>query len=245
MVNRRRFIASLTAIVAARGLGGRLLSQEQPSSPPSEIGVKPDYDGPLPPLGVLGQEKPTTAQEKIAGDILAAAPSGPTPFDVASFFIDIGDGKYTSTWKPYIEGWPVRWNPLIVRFFRETRTNPDHFDDTPWCAAFVNWCYQRANSNVATNSPSSGSFRCFGSETRHPRPGDIVVFKTLGAEDNCIGQGHVGFFVRDLGNKIEVLGGNQVMGRQHHMICSQAIEKKGHRLTLHSYRTEMQLHRSG
>lgn len=244
MVERRTFIRALATILVSQARGYEVWAQEQQPQPPSGIGVDPDYDGPLPPLGVLGQDKPTTAERKIAGDILAAAPSGPTPFDVASFFMEIGNGKYSPDWKPYIQGWPVRWNPLIVRLFRETRTDPDRFDDTPWCAAFVNWCYQRASSNVATNSPSSGSFRCFGSETRHPRPGDIVVFKTLGAEDSCIGQGHVGFFVRDLGNKIQVLGGNQVMGRQHHMICSEAIEKKGHRLTLHSYRTEKRLHRT-
>lgn len=244
MVNRRRFIASITAIIAGRGLGGRLLAQEQPSGLPSGIGVDPDYDGPLPPLGILGRNTPSPAEEQMAEKILANVPSGATPFDVASFFIDIGNGKYGSDWKPYIQGWPVRWNPIIVTFFRATGTKPEG-DETPWCAAFVNWCYQRSSTEVATHSASSGSFRCFGNQTAGPQLGDIVVFRRRGAEDACLGKGHVGFFVKDLGNKVQVLGGNQVAGRNHHMICVQSIDKKSHTMTFHSYRTELKLHRNG
>lgn len=241
MVNRRRFIASITAIVACRGLGGRLIAQEQSDGLPSGIGVDPDYNGPLPPLGILGPKKPLTMEEQIAKAILAKAPSGPTPFDVASYFLAVGSGDYGEKWKRYIRGWPVRWNPVIVNFFRATNTKPSS-DETPWCAAFVNWCYKRSSNSEATQSASSGSFRCFGSRIMHPRSGDIVVFKDIDSEDACIGQGHVGFVVKDLGNKVQVLGGNQIMGSQHHMICSQLIDKNSPRLTFHSYRTDAQLH---
>jgi uncharacterized protein (TIGR02594 family) len=244
VVERRTFIQALTTMLVVRAVGHDLWAQEQPQPLPPGIGVEPDYDGPLPPLGVLGRAEPPYSQRKIADDILAAAPLGPTPFDVASYFLRVGNGDYSQDWKPYIRGWPVKWNPVIVSFLRSTNSELDHGDETAWCAAFVNWCYQRSSNRVATHSAGSGSFRCFGTEIKHPRKGDIVVFKKPGEDNPCKGKGHVGFFVKDLGDKIQVLGGNQVFGGHHHMICAEDIDKKG-RLIFHSYRTDAQLHRSG
>ena len=206
---------------------------------PDGIGTRPDFNGRLPRL-TLGDKPARPAEEKIARAVLAKAPTGPTPFDVAQYFIEVGQGTYGDDWKPYIGGWPERWNPVIVSFFRATDTTPKG-DLTPWCAAFVNWCVQRAGAGVATNNASSGSFRCFGEETTTPQLGDIVVFKQVNAGEPCIGKGHVGFFVRDAGEKIEVLGGNQIHGG-HHRISSKALSKDGTILKFHSYRTSSLLH---
>lgn len=94
---------------------------------------------------------------------------------------------------------------------------------------------------MATNNASSGSFRCFGEETTTPQLGDIVVFKQVNHDEPCIGEGHVGFFVRDAGEKIEVLGGNQIHSG-HHKISSKLLSKDGTTLKFHSFRTSDRLH---
>ena len=51
----------------------------------------------------------------------------------------------------------------------------------------------------------SRSYLDWGIEVAEPRYGDLVVFKS----QDSTWQGHVGFYVADLGNDILVLGGNQ------------------------------------
>lgn len=76
---------------------------------------------------------------------------------------------------------------------------------TPWCAGFVNAILEQVGIE-GTNSNLARSFLKFGIETNDPQPGDIVVFK----RGNSSWEGHVGFFIRDNGRSIQVLGGNQM-----------------------------------
>jgi len=241
VIDRRRFGRLTTAMLVALGSQSHSLALFDPQIP-SGIGTEPDYSGPLPGGGVLGEEQALSEEQKTAREVLAKAPSGPTPFIVASYFLAVGSGEYGESWKPYISGWPQRWNPVIVSFFKSTDTKPEG-DLTPWCAAFVNWCFQQSSGHPATRSASSGSFRCFGAQTTTPRTGDIVVFRRPGGNESCIGHGHVGFFVADHGNEVELLGGNQIEGHPRcHTISTMRLRKTGTFLILHSYRTDARLH---
>jgi uncharacterized protein (TIGR02594 family) len=217
--------AELRAAVAA----------EKTPALPSGIGSSRDYTGPLPPSR-LGTQHPLKAEERVASSVIDKAPRGPTPMDIARYFIDVAGGVYGTDWVPYASGWPTRWNPVIVTFFKATGTVPSG-DVTPWCAAFLNWCYLRATNSAATHSASSGSFRCYGSPTSTPKLGDIVVFRRKDSNDQCMGNGHVGFFVRQTDTAVEVLAGNQIEGHTGcHRVSSTMIAKAGNSLVLHSYR---------
>lgn len=77
-----------------------------------------------------------------------------------------------------------------------------------WCAAFVNTILKQSGFQ-GTNSLQARSFLNYGSVTRHPEYGDIVVF----ARGRDQWSGHVGFYVGEEVVEgvryILVLGGNQ------------------------------------
>jgi uncharacterized protein (TIGR02594 family) len=234
---RRMFIKKFLWASIALGSEWCLGTEQHDSvaSIPAGIGVKPDFAGVL-PRGRLGTKHPLTPEEKIATAVLSRSPEGPSPVDVARYFLSVGEGKFQDDWRPYTSGWPERWNPVIVEFFRATNTLPNG-DITPWCAAFVNWCFLRSQKAPATHSASSGSFRCFGAATEDPRPGDVVVFRKIGSTEKCQGRGHVGFFIADYGDEVEVLGGNQIEGHdKSHKISSKRLKKRGAVLVFDSYR---------
>ncbi|WFP61581.1 CHAP domain-containing protein [Mesorhizobium sp. WSM4904] len=164
-----------------------------------------------------GREAPYLAEVQVAKEILAKAPSKTTPFEVANFFFEVGQGRYGDNWVNYVKEWPVRANPVIVSFFDATTTRKPAGDTTAWCAAFVNWCIQqgakgRDTTGFAgpTKSAASSSFRSnWGrklGEDEKPSVGDLVVFKLKSDASH----GHVAFFVSDAGKgRIYILGGNQ------------------------------------
>ena len=241
--DRRGFVRALGFSLLDLGFwSGFSGAQVPPEILPSGIGIEPDFDGPLPRLsGELGKSPALRAEQQIARAILARAPKGPTPFEVARFFLAVGAGDYGVTWKPYTMGWPERWNPVIVNFFHATKTVPEG-DVTSWCAAFLNWCFQQVNGVPATDSASSGSFRSFGTEVLSPAQGDIIVFQSMNQVEAEMGHGHVGFVVRVSGEEVEVLGGNQIEGHDRsHMISSVPFKKNGKLLRLHSYRSDPRL----
>ncbi len=244
--DRRKFLTLLGTWCALAPVNDAEQEQRHPISArlPEGIGIVSDYNGPLPtPADVLGREQANDPEIKTAKEILAKAPVKVTPYMVARFFDNVGKGRYGEPWRPYVKGWPVRWNPVIVTFFQATHTVPMG-DETSWCAAFVNWCFKQAVASTATGSASSGSFRTFGIVTDKPQAGDLVVFKKRHPKTPVEEQqGHVGFFVADQGSEVEVLGGNQIEGHeQSHMICSKPIPKIGAALALDSYRTDRLLH---
>jgi uncharacterized protein (TIGR02594 family) len=124
---------------------------------------------------------------------------------------------------------------LIVSLFGMTNTAPAEGDQTSWCAAFVNFCLYAAG-RTGTFSALSGSFRNFGKATSNPEAGDIVVFSAHG-ERGKKGFGHVGFFVKNEGEKIVVLGGNQG-GKSNSTgaVTEIAFPREGTSLVLHSFR---------
>ncbi len=79
-------------------------------------------------------------------------------------------------------------------------------DETPWCAAFVNYCLETAGIK-GTGKLNARSFVKYGAKalgTYHK--GDIVVF-WRGSKDSW--KGHVGFYAGEDEKNIIVLGGNQ------------------------------------
>jgi uncharacterized protein (TIGR02594 family) len=94
-------------------------------------------------------------------------------------------------------------NPRIVEYLRSTTLGPElnSDDKTYWCSAFVNWCVEKAEYE-GTDSGWARTWETWGREIEIPRRGCIVVFSRVSG-------GHVGFYIGESDNKINVLGGNQ------------------------------------
>jgi len=95
-------------------------------------------------------------------------------------------------------------NPRILAYHQATSLKAAD-DETPWCAAFVNWCLSEAHI-VGTGKANARSFMTWGQAIAlgKMRHGDIVIF-----ERNKPWQGHVGFVYAGKPDSIQVLGGNQ------------------------------------
>lgn len=76
--------------------------------------------------------------------------------------------------------------------------------ETAWCAAFVN-AIEKKCGRAGTGKLNARSFLKYGTVTKTPVIGDIVVFK----RGNSSWQGHVGYYMGEDANTIHVLGGNQ------------------------------------
>ena len=78
---------------------------------------------------------------------------------------------------------------------------------TPWCAGFINYILDEAGY-ISTDDLSASSFHTYGTRTKQPIPGDIVLLRRNGGSGR-----HVGFFFSYAYNNgiktIRVLGGNQ------------------------------------
>lgn len=96
-------------------------------------------------------------------------------------------------------------NPVIMEFFQKSDAGWVKDDETPWCAAFVNAVLHEAGYE-GTGSLAARSFLKWGKRVYKPRIGDIVVFWRK-AKNSW--EGHVGFYVREEGNYVYCLGGNQ------------------------------------
>lgn len=96
-------------------------------------------------------------------------------------------------------------NQDIVKYFKEVGQSWVKDDETAWCAAFVGYCLEKAG-HKSTGKLNARSYLDWGTPTDTPNVGDIVVF-WRGAPSGW--QGHVGFFIREEGDKIYTLGGNQ------------------------------------
>jgi uncharacterized protein (TIGR02594 family) len=169
---------------------------------------------------ILGKPIPATPQEIAdAAEIVAAAPQNVSGIEVAQYFETLA--MLSPDGHSYNAAWPGdKENPLIILFFVQATDTPAYAsDETPWCAAFVNWCLMRAGKD-GTKSASSGSFRCVGQPSAVSATGDIAVFKNPGEDEPCAGMGHVAFFVEYVGDLIRVLGGNQ-----HHRIATSTYYK--------------------
>ena len=97
-------------------------------------------------------------------------------------------------------------NPRIVEYHKSTTLNHSYAneDETAWCSSFVNWCMEKSNYE-GTDSALARSWLNWGRELSTPRRGCIVVFQRPPNSS----WGHVGFYISQSGNKIQLLGGNQ------------------------------------
>ena len=216
MISRRDFAAAMAACSAlqanhslAQTAGAQEAAFEGLVYPPFESIGKPE---------VFGYKPATAAQREKAAEIVRTTPNGPTPIAIAQSFVT----RYYEKDPDAISQWPApaEWNPLVVGFFSATRS-PANNDLVPWCAAFVNWCLERAG-RTNSRDPASQSFlgKAF-KQTKEPKIGDLVVFTCYDqATNKSVGLGHV-TFVRELPTKdsVKVVGGNQSRDGHASIIC--------------------------
>jgi uncharacterized protein (TIGR02594 family) len=183
---------------------------------------------------------------KEAHDILSAAPAHVAPYRIAEYFVKSVPEKYQQSWPEPNFSHPTFANPVIVLFFVATNLDPAG-DTTAWCAAFANWCLQRAGID-GTMSAGSQSFKNWGRPVwskgdggmpTAAKLGDVAVFRRLSKP----GFGHVCFF-KQISTKqpssIEVLGGNQIRGtgtNRVHLIDGDTMRVDGD-LELYAIRTQ-------
>lgn len=99
----------------------------------------------------------------------------------------------------------VNNNPRVMQYFEDIGQAWVDNDDTAWCAAFVNWVLKQANQ-TGTGKLSARSFLDWGTETESPVLGNVVVLWRISRVSPF---GHVGFFIREVGEYVYILGGNQ------------------------------------
>jgi uncharacterized protein (TIGR02594 family) len=101
--------------------------------------------------------------------------------------------------------WAKGDNPKVLAYFKDSGNAWVNDDETAWCAAFVGAMLERSGVK-GTGKLNARSYLDWGMpvERKDARPGDVVIFKR-----GTGWQGHVGFFVKDRGALIDVLGGNQ------------------------------------
>lgn len=94
-------------------------------------------------------------------------------------------------------------NERVLQYLRTTNLGRwgRRRDETPWCAAFVNWCLQ-TTGRTGTKSAAARSFAKYGTALARPEHGAIAVFERGRG-------GHVGFVTDWDRESIAVLGGNQ------------------------------------
>lgn len=94
-------------------------------------------------------------------------------------------------------------DPRIVEYLQSTNIGSpyDQNDETPWCSAFVNWCFEQCGMS-GTKSAAAASWRKWGTELEYGQYGCVVVMSRTGGN-------HVGFYVDESDDGVFVLGGNQ------------------------------------
>jgi uncharacterized protein (TIGR02594 family) len=151
-------------------------------------------------LGPFGQYPALEDDIRAAETIIAAAPKT-SPVEILAYFADLS--QVGSTGEPFNSRWRHFGNPVIVRFFSDTKTTPDG-DCTSWCAACLSWCLERAGIR-SMRSARSQDYLGFGNQVCLPTLGTIVVFQKK-ADYRF---GHVGLYLNDRSADVYVLGGNQ------------------------------------
>ena len=96
----------------------------------------------------------------------------------------------------------AKHNPEIVQMWKDIKRGGIKDDETPWCAAFVGACLERAGI-VSSRFESARSYETYGTKLKTPVYGCIGVRVRDGG-------GHVGFIVgKSPDGKLLMLGGNQ------------------------------------
>jgi uncharacterized protein (TIGR02594 family) len=96
-------------------------------------------------------------------------------------------------------------NQIIVDMFAAIGHKWVQNDDVPWCSAFINYCAMKAGLQY-TKSLAARSWLKAGTFVDVPQMGDIVVLWRISKDSEF---GHVGIFINEYGDYVNVLGGNQ------------------------------------
>ena len=96
-------------------------------------------------------------------------------------------------------------NPQVLKYSKDIGLKWVKDDETAWCSIFVNWCLKKAGKPI-TGEVRARSFLQYGTSTKKPEVGDIVVFWR---ESKAGVLGHVAFYISETPNFIYCLGGNQ------------------------------------
>jgi uncharacterized protein (TIGR02594 family) len=98
-------------------------------------------------------------------------------------------------------------NPRILEYLAtvlQTRLSRYLRDETPWCSAFVNWCFKQVGA-PGTDKPNARSWVDWGLNIGCPQIGAVCVLR----RGKLPWQGHVGFVVGYGKDFVDILGGNQ------------------------------------
>ena len=96
-------------------------------------------------------------------------------------------------------------NPEIIEMFAAVGYGRIKNDETLWDGAFVGWCLKSAGMPYL-NEVAARKYEKYGTETKTPKVGDIVV---IWRESKDSWKGHVGFLHSMDEKDIYILGGNQ------------------------------------
>lgn len=118
-----------------------------------------------------------------------------TPYAIAQTYIGTAEGPGPAN------------NPVVMEMYSTVGHDWVEHDSVAWCAAFAGHCIERAGLR-STRKLNARSYLDWGIpvDLADAQEGDVVIFSR---GDPSGWQGHVGFFVREVGASIEVLGGNQ------------------------------------
>ena len=101
-------------------------------------------------------------------------------------------------------------NPKIMEMYRTIGQDWVEHDEMAWCAAFVGHCLETSGI-ASTQKLNARSYLTWGEKVpslEQAKEGDVVVL----SRGTSGWQGHVAFFLRAVGQQVEVLGGNQGNG---------------------------------
>lgn len=99
-------------------------------------------------------------------------------------------------------------NPIVLSYFDKIGQAYVAGDDGVWCAAFVGFVLETCGI-ASTKALNARSYLDWGTSEVNPSMGDVVVF-WRDSVDSALG--HVSFFVRQDGENVYCLGGNQGTG---------------------------------
>ena len=156
---------------------------------------------------LFGNRPATAAQIAEARLIVNNTPTGPSPIDVAQSFVD----RFAASDPEAIAQWPrpSNWNPLVVNFFGATSTKANN-DMIAWCAAFANWCLERAGRSGSRSASSQSFLASRFRKTATPKRGDLALWTCYDVRQRSLGLGHVAFYNGPRDDRhIDVIGGNQ------------------------------------
>lgn len=216
-MHRRNFTIGLVTAPIAMALSSRLFAQteddeifDQLEYPPFDL-----IDAPT----LMGNRPPTAEQIAKAKLIVNTTPKGPAPIDVAQSFVDrfyVSDPNAISQWPR-----PSNWNPLVVQFFGATSTKANN-DMIAWCAAFANWCLERAGRDGSRSASSQSFLAPRFAKTKTPKRGDLAIWTCYTEAGKSLGLGHVAFYKGPSDTRyIEVVGGNQSVNGHSSIVSAQ------------------------